>query len=162
MESENKAGKNMVFFSDQWIWLTFVVIGLIMALLELLLGVDTGLDLVFIGSAFILGGLITWPLHFWVWTLVITCVICIIYIALGRRYIHRWTSVKKNRTNVDAIIGKKGVVIKNITRTLDGRVKVGNEEWKARADEDISKGEEIVVMSISGVTLSVEKNKGGR
>ncbi len=147
-------------FTD-WLWLVFVIVGLLLVLLELIVGVETGLDLVVIGSAFILGGLVTWPFHSWLLTLIITSVICIAYVALGRRYVHRWTAVKKVRTNIDAIIGRQGIVLKSIAKNVDGRVKVGNEQWRARAEENIKEGDEIVVISVSGVTLIVEKIKGG-
>lgn len=150
-----------LMFANSWLWLIFVIAGLVFALLELLVGIDTGLDLVFIGSAFVIGGVVTWPFHSWVLTAVVSGVICILYVALGRRYIHRWTAVSKSRTNVDAIIGKTGIVQKSIARNSDGVVKVGYEEWKARAGEDIAEGDEIVVKNISGATLIVEKNKGG-
>jgi len=150
-----------VAFPDMWMWLIFVVVGLLLVLLELIVGVETGLDLVFIGSAFILGGLVTWPLQLWWWTVIITSVICIAYVAIGRRYIHRLTMVKKAKTNIDAIIGRTGIVTQSIAKNFDGRVRVGNERWKARAEEDINKGDEIVVTGVSGATLIVEKNKGG-
>jgi membrane protein implicated in regulation of membrane protease activity len=150
------------FFADSWIWLIFIGIGLVMVLLELIIGVETGLDLVFLGSAFIMSGLVTWPFYSWLLTFIVTLLICVAYLALGRRYIHRWTATRKEKTNIDAIIGKKGVVLLNIAENADGRVKVGNEEWKARSAEDIGKGEEIVVRGISGVTLSVEKAKGDK
>jgi membrane protein implicated in regulation of membrane protease activity len=149
-----------VGFSDLWVWLIFIGIGLLMVLLELIIGMGTGLDLVFLGSAFIIGGLLTWPFHSWVLTLIVTLVICIAYLALGRRYIHRWTATRKEKTNIDAIIGKKGIVLQSIAENVDGRVKVGNEEWKAMAAQDIEKGAEIVVIGISGVTLNVEILKG--
>ena len=148
-------------FPDLWLWLAFIIVGLLFVLLELVVGVETGLDLVFIGSAFILGGLATLPFHSWLLTLIITTIICVAYVALGRRYVHRWTVVSKAKTNIDAIIGRKGIVLRSIARNIDGLVKVGNEQWRARAEEDIKKGEEIVVTSISGVTLIVEKIKGG-
>ncbi len=148
-------------FSDSWIWLMFVAVGLLLVLMELIIGVETGLDLVFTGSAFILGGLVTWPFHSWLPTVIVTSIICVAYVALGRRYIHRWTTVKKAKTNIDAIIGRQGIVLKSIARNVDGSVKVGNEQWRARAEEDIKKGDEIVVTSVSGVTLIVEKIKGG-
>jgi membrane protein implicated in regulation of membrane protease activity len=151
-----------LIFTNEWFWLIFIIIGMIMVLMELIVGVDTGLDLVFLGSAFILGGLITWPFNSWVLTLIVTCVICVAYIALGRRYVHRWTATKKTKTNVDVMIGQKGIVIKSITPNVDGRVRVRSEEWKARADGDISEGEEIVVTAVSGVTLNVEKTGGGQ
>ena len=148
-------------FPDLWLWLIFVIAGLVFVLLELIIGVETGFDLVFIGSAFMVGGLATWPADSWVLTVIVTSLICVAYVAIGRRYVHRWTAVKKTRTNIDAIIGRQGVVLKSIAKNYDGLVKVGNEQWRARSEEDIKKEEEIVVTAVRGVTLIVEKIKGG-
>ena len=148
-------------FPDLWLWLAFIIVGLLFVLLELVVGVGTGLDLVFLGSAFIIGGLATWPSHSWLITVIVTTIICIAYVAVGRRYVHRWTATSKSRTNIDAIIGREGIVLRDISKNIDGLVKVGNEKWRARAEEDIKKGGEIVVTSVSGVTLIVEKMKGG-
>jgi membrane protein implicated in regulation of membrane protease activity len=149
-------------FGDSWAWLIFIGIGLALAIMELLIGVDTGFDLVSIGSAFILGGLVTWAFHSWVLTLVVTLIICTAYVAIGRRYVHRWTAVRKQITNVDAIIGKKGTVIQPVIPNAFGLVKVGNEEWRARAETHIGKDEQIVVTEINGVTLTVKKTEGGK
>ncbi len=154
-------GEVVLTFADSWVWLFFIIAGLLLALLELVVGVDTGLDLVFIGSAFLIGGFVGWPFHSWLLALIITSIICITYIALGRRYIHRWTAVKRERTNIDAIIGTSGIVVRSIAKNVDGLVKVRNEQWRAKAEEDIEPGEEIVVKSVSGVTLIVEKREGG-
>ena len=148
-------------FPDLWLWLIFVIVGFLLVLLELIVGVETGLDLVFIGSAFILGGLVTWPADSWVLTIIVTGAICIIYVAVGRRYVHRWTAVGKAKTNIDAIIGQQGIVLKSISKNADGLVKIGTEQWRARADEDINEGDEIVVATVSGVTLIVNKTEGG-
>ena len=144
-----------------WLWLVFVIVGLLFVLLELIVGVEAGLDLVVIGSAFILGGLVTWPFHSWLLTVIVTSIICVAYVALGRRYVHRWTMVSKAKTNIDAIIGRQGIMLKSIAKNVDGLVKVGNEQWRARAEDDIKEGEEIVVTSINGVTLIVKKIEGG-
>ena len=150
-------------FLDAWIWLVFVIIGLVLVLLELVIGLETtGFDLVFLGSAFVLGGLVTWPAHSFVVTTVVVIVICVAYMAIGRRYVHRWAAVRKSKTNVDAIVGRIGIVVRGISRNVDGRVKVGSEDWRARATEDIEEGAEIVVTDVTGATLIVEKTKGGR
>ena len=154
-------GEVTLVFPDLWLWLIFVIVGLLFALVELIIGVETGLDLVFIGSAFIIGGLITWPFHSWVLTVIITAIICIAYVALGRRYVHRRMAVSKARTNIDAIIGREGIVLRSIAKNVDGLVKVGNEQWRARAEEDIKKGDEIIVTGVSGATLTVKKTEGG-
>ena len=82
-------------FADLWLWLIFIISGLVLVLLELIVGIETGLDLVFVGSTFILGGLVTWPFSSWLATVIVTSVICAAYMFLGRRYVHRWTAVKK-------------------------------------------------------------------
>ena len=150
-----------VAFYDSWMWLIFIGIGLVLILLELILGVATGLDLVFIGTACILGGLITLPLDSWVWTVIVTVIICILYVLAGRRYIHKRMAIAGEKTNIDAIIGKTGIVQKDIGRNESGLVKVVNEQWHARSDEDIKEGEEIVVTGIQGITLTVKKTEGG-
>ncbi|MFC2004642.1 NfeD family protein [Chloroflexota bacterium] len=148
-------------FTDLWLWLIFIGVGLLLVLLELIIGVETGLDLVFIGSAFILGGLVSWPFNSWLVTLIVTIAFCIAYVFLVRSYVRSRLAISKVKTNIDAIIGQKGIVLKSIARNVDGRVRVGSERWRARAEEDIKEGDEIVVISVSGATLIVEKNKGG-
>ena len=150
-----------VAFVDSWLWLIFIAAGLVLILMELLLGIETGLDMVFIGSAFVLGGLVTIALQSWVWTAVTSGIICVIYVFAGRRYIHSRIAVKTERTNIDTIIGKQGFVQQDITQEKYGMVKIGMEEWRAKADEDIKKGEQITVTDISGVTLNVKRVEGG-
>ncbi|OGN94953.1 MAG: hypothetical protein A2Y89_06770 [Chloroflexi bacterium RBG_13_51_18] len=150
-----------VEFFDSWAWLIAIGAGLVLIILELLVGVDTGLDLVFIGTAFGLGGLITLGIHSWVWTAIISGIICVIYVIIGRRYIHKRTAVPLSKSNIDTIIGKTGIVEQNIEREKDGLVKVGNERWRARSGEAINAGEEITVTGIKGVTLDVKKIEGG-
>lgn len=76
-------------FSDQWLWLTFVCFGLLLSLIDLVTGLASGLDLLFIGSAFIIGGLVTWPAQSMALTIIVTTIICVAYIFVGRRYVHR-------------------------------------------------------------------------
>lgn len=148
-------------FWDMWLWLIVMVVGLLLAVMELLIGVDAGLDLVFVGSSFFLGGLVTWQFHSWAMTAIVVGAICVAYVAIGRRYVHKWTLVKREKTNVDVIIGKKGMVVRDIGRNVSGQVKVGNEQWRAIADEEIEKGTEIEVIEVHGVTLTVKKTAGG-
>jgi membrane protein implicated in regulation of membrane protease activity len=151
-----------VMFFDAWAWLFFVGAGLVFIIMELFLGIDTGLDLVFIGTAFVLGGLITLAFQSWVWTAIVSGVICILYVIIGRRYIHKRTAVSIEKTNIDTIIGKSGIVQGDISPDKDGLVRVGNEQWRARSGESIKEGEEITVTGISGVTLNVKRTEGGK
>ena len=148
-------------FADEWLWLIFVVAGLLLAILELMVGVDTGLDMVIIGSAFIIGGLVTLPAESWIITVVVVSVIAAAYVLFGRKYVHRRMLVKEEKTNVDTLIGKTGIVLKSISDNTDGLVKVGYEEWRARSTEVLDEGVEVVVTGIEGVTLTVNKRNGG-
>ena len=148
-----------VTFFDTWTWLLFIGAGLVLIILELFVGVDTGLDLVFIGTALVLGGLITLAIHSWVWTAIVAGIICVLYVLIGRRYIHRKVAIGAAKTNIDTIIGKTGIVQQDIVRDKDGLVKVGNEQWRARSEESIKEGEGITVTGISGVTLTVKKDR---
>jgi membrane protein implicated in regulation of membrane protease activity len=146
---------------EEWVFLIFIGIGLVMILMELLMGLYTGLDLVFVGLAFVIGGLVSWPFHSWIIALVVTLVIALLYIFLGRKYVHRWSATKKEITNIHTIIGSRGTVTRDIDTNASGMVKVGNEEWRANATEKLTAGAVITVTGIRGVTLSVEKYKGG-
>ncbi|MFC1978975.1 NfeD family protein [Chloroflexota bacterium] len=148
-------------FAHDWMGPIFAGMGLILIILEMA-GLEMEFDLIIIGSAFAIGGLITWPFQNWIATVVVVCVLLAIYIAVGRAYIHRrWLAHKEEKTNIDTIIGKKGRVKTAITQDDEGQVKVGYEDWRARADEDIAEGEEVEIVSISGVTLTVKKYEGG-
>lgn len=72
----------------------------------------------------------------------------------------------KNRNNIamnnDAIIGKTGIVVKEIDNiNSKGQVKVNGELWSAiniDEKETIEKGENIIVEDIEGVKLKVKKS----
>jgi membrane protein implicated in regulation of membrane protease activity len=150
-----------VTFLDSWLWLIFIAIGLVLILLELIVGIETGLDMVFVGSAAVLAGLITMVMQSWVWTAVITAVIAILYIVIGRRYVHRRMAVDAEKTNIDRIIGKTGITLEETSKHDAGLVKIGMEKWHARSEEPIKEGEEIIVLGITGATLNVKKAEGG-
>lgn len=65
----------------------------------------------------------------------------------------------KSRTNVDSLIGKKGVVIKKISNLEKGEVKINGTIWNAikrEDDKEIDKGAIIEVISIQGNKLLVK------
>ena len=88
----------------------------------------------------------------------IIAIICILFI---RKYALKYFNTNRTMTNVDAMIGKKGVVIEKVSNLYaTGKVKIDGMEWTARAvtqDEEIPADETIVVRDISGVKVIVEK-----
>jgi membrane protein implicated in regulation of membrane protease activity len=148
-----------ISFYDQWTWAIFIAIGLVMVLLEVIIGVDTAFDLVIIGSILIIAGAVTIPFHNWWLTLVVAVVLSVVYLSLLRSYVRRRMRSGGLKSNIDAYIGQSAVVIKDIEATQIGHVRVGTEEWRARADEPISAGEEVIIESVTGITLTVKKKE---
>ena len=68
---------------------------------------------------------------------------------------------KSVATNAFSLIGKKGIVTKEITSISFGQVKVGEELWTAVSEDStpLSEGTEIEVVKIDGVKLVVKPAK---
>ena len=65
--------------------------------------------------------------------------------------------VHKEKTNLDRIIGMRGVVTEDIGDLVIGEVLVDGKRWSAIADEPIQKGEKVKIVKIEGVKLVVER-----
>lgn len=65
------------------------------------------------------------------------------------------------KTNADSLIGRKGIVTEDISNIYaTGQVTIAGQEWTARSVDDsvtLEKGEMVVIRSISGVKLMVER-----
>ncbi|MDX9753038.1 MAG: NfeD family protein [bacterium] len=81
----------------------------------------------------------------------------------AQRYL--FCSATPHHTNMDALIGKQGLVTERINpQTHQGRVKVRGEDWKARSENNtpIETGAEVHVLRIDGVTLTVTPTTPGQ
>ncbi len=142
----------------QW----FLLTGLVAVILELLLGIDTGLDLIIVGSILILSGAIG---SFFVGPLVpviIATVLSILYFGLGRRYFKNNLTTTPHKISIDQLIGADGVVVTTITPHTAGQVKIDGEVWRATALDDtatIDIDTDVVVQELSGVTVHVSKTE---
>jgi len=65
--------------------------------------------------------------------------------------------VLKEKTNLDRIIGMRGVVTEDIGDLVVGEVLVDGKKWSAIADIPIKKGEKVKIVKIEGVKLRVER-----
>ncbi len=146
--------------ADQWLWLIFIGLGFLLMIAEMVGGIDTGFDLVSLGLAFVLGGLVGWPFGSWPAPVVSVSVVSITYIALGRGYLKRWMQVRETKSGVDRLIGRTAIVVKPIARYERGRVKIDAVVWRASADEEIEEGIEVVIDGVRGSTLLVSRQGG--
>ncbi|MCK4432575.1 MAG: NfeD family protein [Methanomicrobia archaeon] len=67
---------------------------------------------------------------------------------------------KKSLLGMESLINRVGLVVEDINPT--GQIKIGTEFWKAESDECIRKEEKVIVKSIEGLFLKVEKYRGER
>ena len=143
-----------------WNWV-LVVMGAVMVLIEAALGGFAGFDLVLIGSSFVLGGALgllmgSAPVGF-----VTASVLCVLYIAAGRRWVRARLKRPGLASNTDALIGQKALVKEALSAHHPGQVSLRGEVWRARPAPDepgtLEAGVEVMVEAIDGVTLTVRR-----
>jgi membrane protein implicated in regulation of membrane protease activity len=94
----------------------------------------------------------------YLWQAAIFAVVSIILIPLTRPLARKITKPTPQKTNVDAMIGQTGIVVKKIDPDADsGQVRIAGQVWQARADMAIDEGIKIKVQSVSGARLHVTK-----
>jgi membrane protein implicated in regulation of membrane protease activity len=139
-------------------WL-LLIIGVLCVIAELVLGAITGFDLALVGGSLALGGIVGLVAHSEIVGLISAAILAVAYFLFVRNWLKSKLQVQERASNVDAVVGKPGVVTKRIAPHDCGLVKVGSEEWRAELmPSDASPreiGVDVVVLSAEGVTLKV-------
>lgn len=142
-----------------WNWL-LVIGGAVLILIEVALGGFAGFDLVLIGSAFVIGGGAGMAVGSPIVGYIVSAVLCVLYILLGRNWVRHRLHVHDKPSNADALIGRHGMVLETLGRHAAGQVKINGEIWRALpaagAAETIEAGTEVTVTGVDGVTVEVK------
>jgi membrane protein implicated in regulation of membrane protease activity len=142
-----------------WVNWLLIIGGLVCVIIELALGALTGLDLALVGGSLTVGGVIGLLAGSARIGLLAGGVLALVYLAIFRSWLKNKLTVKTVASNVDAVVGKTGVVTKRIGPCEAGMVKVGAEVWRAElaGAEDVpcDAGAQVTVQSVEGVTLKV-------
>jgi membrane protein implicated in regulation of membrane protease activity len=142
-----------------WVNWFLVIVGILCVIAEVALGATTGFDLALVGASLAAGGAVGLFTASDKVGLIAAAVLAVIYFAVFRNWLKSKLVVKEQHSNVDAVLGKIGVVTKRIAPREPGIVKVGAEEWRAEllevseAPREI--GSTVTVSSVEGVTLKV-------
>lgn len=139
---------------ELWFW---IVIAVVMAIAEA--ATVQLVSLWFVGGA--LGAIVVTLLGgaLWLQILVFALVSLALLLLLRpllRKYMHKGIV----QTNVDALIGRKALVIERIDNLhATGRIQLDGTDWTARSVNDtvIEVGSEVVIRSIEGVKALVEQ-----
>lgn len=141
-----------------WNWV-LIIVGALLVLVEVALGGFAGFDLVLIGAAFVLGGAAGLATGSTVVGFTVASLLCIVAIVFGRSWVRRRMAVAETPSNVDALIGRAGVVVQRVARHGAGQVRVDDELWRAEPAGDgaaaFEPGAEVTVAGVHGVTLLV-------
>ncbi|MDR0554372.1 MAG: NfeD family protein [Treponema sp.] len=86
-------------------------------------------------------------------------VIAIVLLVFTRPIAIKKLKVGKIKTNVDDLIGRDALVVKNISKFGKGEIKIRGQIWTAISDtdEDIAENTECVITRIEGVKAVVRK-----
>ena len=132
---------------------------LILAIVFLL--AEVGTPGLFFFVAFAIGSCGAAVVAFLHYSLVVQCVVALICMVVSFLLLRHYFSVKGGKriqTNIDALVGKQGVVVKAIELHKTGAVKVKGETWSAQVEDGgiLHKGTVVKVVGIKGNRLIVK------
>ena len=136
---------------ETWLWLGII----------LLLSVIEALSVSIVCIWFIISGIASLILSLFN----VSFYICfIVFVILGlilmlttRKSIKKILKVKEEKTNLDRIFGKKGVVTEKISKNHIGEVKIDGKRWSAYSDDELDVGDFVKILKIDSVKLEVMK-----
>jgi len=149
--------------STAWNWI-LVIVGVILILIEVVIGAASGFDFLLIGSAILIGGGLGLLVHSTAVGVATAGVLSLVYVFVGRSRIRGRLKRPGIPSNTDALIGRKALVVESISDHQPGRIKLEGEEWRAVFDETASAssgsrsfpaGASVHVSRIDGVTVYV-------
>lgn len=110
---------------------------------------------------FVISGIVALILSFFIEDVAIVstifAVLGIILLITTRPLLKKYLPTQRERTNIDRVIGMKGIVTEEIKKNVIGEVKVDGKKWSAISNKKIEVGEEVIIDAIEGVKLVVRK-----
>ena len=83
-------------------------------------------------------------------------VVSALVLVLLRPYAQKRLATKRVATNADALVGKTGRLLCDLTPPALGRVRVDDVDWNARCQTPLKTGTLVRVAALTGTTLTVE------
>lgn len=124
------------------------------------LGIIEALTINLVSIWFIVSGLVALLLSFIIDSFIIQfatfVIIGIILMILTKKSLEE-KLVRKEKTNLDRIIGMKGVVTEDVDEMNIGEVKVDGKRWSAVSSNKLQVGEKVKILKIKGVKVEVER-----
>ena len=149
----NNSMMNFILQNLPWFWLAMAII---FTLIEVF---TAGLTTIWFAIGSIPMIFLSFlPIPF-LYQVLIMLVISIVLLIFTRPFFVKKLNANKEKTNVDALLGKIALVTKKITKFEKGEVKIDGKIWTAKSvsEEDLEEGTECLLQRIEGVTAIVSK-----
>lgn len=134
-----------------WIWLGLVVT---LTLIEVL---TTNLVTIWYIASALVSLILSFFVDSYLTQFAVFVILGTVLLFTTRDYLVKVLVKKKEKTNLDRVIGMTGVVTEEITKKKTGEVKVDGKRWTAIADKKIKVDSTVKVLEIDGVKLKVEE-----
>lgn len=132
-----------------------IIFGIILIAIDVILGAALGFELLIIGVILLVAGGIGILSGSVAYALTAAIILTLVYVIAGRKYIRNTFNIDTKKTNMDDLIGKKALVVKEISPGKPGQVKIDGEIWRASSKKHHDVEAEVTVESISGVTVHI-------
>ena len=110
---------------------------------------------------FVISGIVSLVLSFFIDDFIIQfsvfVILGILLLITTRSWLNKVFKINKYKTNLDRVIGMRGIVTEKITKNSPGEVKVDGKRWMAISDKTINVDNDVKILEIDGVKLKVEK-----
>jgi len=138
----------------------FIIFGLILIMIELFLNLDTGFDLLVLGTITIFSGFIGLLFgSFWLALALVGLASLAYFLFLRKKFKQKVVIPMGQAYSLDAVVGQKAIVTTEILSTKAGKVKINGQIWRARSRSRLKPREKVKVEKIKGITLFVKKLK---
>lgn len=141
--------------------LMLVVLGIALIFFELLFGSIVGLDIVFLGVSFVLGGLSGFFSDSALSMVAISISFYIVYLLFLRQHMRRRIMVLLQRSGmIDTIIGKEVTIVDLDKKNKKARVLLDGELWEGVYKKPLNAGKSVFVVAFKENTLELEEDTG--
>lgn len=110
---------------------------------------------------FVISGIVSLILSFFIDDFIVQfsvfVILGILLLITTRSWLNKVFKINKYKTNLDRVIGMRGIVTEKITKNSPGEVKVDGKRWMAVSDKTINVDNDVKILEIDGVKLKVEK-----
>ena len=141
----------------------FISLTIIWAVLILVFVIVEGISLGLTSIWFAFGALVALISTFFVNSLLVQTTLflltSVILLYFTKPIAKKYLKSGNEKTNVDSLIGLRGIVVDEISKHSDGQVKVKGQIWTAFSDEDINLDEDVIVEEVRGVKMKVKKEE---